>query len=234
MKKILATLLLLASTTAIAQWSNGSNLWPTPPIGIGSQAHNSIAFGVRCLTYTDPCNSLTGAGQRGISSEAYYNSQATVYVAGIHSALAFAPGTYTVPNAYRIRAVEEPPLPAGVVLSNLYGLYVFDVNKGQNNWAIYTNDGPSSFGDPITIRRGALTVTGQPGYRSINVENGGIISLYDGTNTEIGRIQASGGDVIWTVLSGKLNINGNVKITGLAGSGTRAVYAQSDGSLIAP
>lgn len=228
MKKILASLLLLASTTASAQWSNGTNLWPSSPVGIGQQAHNSIMFGVRCLDAT--CQGPTGPGQRGISSEAMYSEQATVYVAGMHSALYFKPpssGSYTIPDAFRMRAVEEAPLPAGVSITNLYGLKIYDVNKGTNNWAIWTGDGKVSIGGPTELR-------GVAGTRSLMVQNGSIISLYDATGAEVGRIQGASGEVVWTVLSGKLNINGNAKITGLAGSGTRAVYAQSDGSLIAP
>lgn len=243
MRKLLALCLALVAFNVAAQWSNGTNLWPSSPVGIGQQAHNSIMFGVRCLDAT--CQGPTGPGQRGISSDVMFNSQATVYAAGIHSHMEFAPGSYTVPIAYRIRATDEAPLPSGVSISTLYGLYVSDVIKGVTNYAIHTDAGPVSFGDSVTIRSGSLTVQSgsingpinastSPGTRSVIVGNGSILSFYDATGAEIGRIQAASGDVVWTVLSGKLNINGSVKITSLAGSGTRVVYAQSDGSLVAP
>lgn len=218
---------IVSALPALAQWSNGSNLYPAPPIAIGSQAHGSIAFGVRCLVYTDPCNNLVGAGQRGISSEQIYNSQATTYVAGIHSELSFAPGSYTIPNVYRIRATEEPPLPTGVVLTNLYGMYIYDVNKGQSNWALYTNDGRVSFGGPVEMR-------GAAGTRSVQVLNGSILSVYDATGAEVGRIQGASGDMLFTAISGNVTVSGNFKVSGLAGSGTRAVYADSTGKLVAP
>lgn len=228
MRKLLALCLCLVAFNVAAQWSNGTNLWPSSPVGIGQQAHNSIMFGVRCLDAT--CQGPTGPGQRGISSEVMFSEQATTYVTGMHSALYFKPptsGSYTIPDAFRMRAIEEGTLPSGVTLTNLYGLKIYDVNKGQNNWAIWTGDGKVSLGGPTELR-------GVAGTRSLMVQNGSIISLYDATGAEVGRIQGASGDVVWTVISGKLNISGGVKVTSLAGSGTRAVMAQSDGSLIAP
>lgn len=241
MKNLLSVLLILLPQLAFGQWSNGLRVYPTPPIAIGSEAHGSISFGVRCLSYTDPCNALTGAGQRGISSEAIYNSQATVYVAGIHSLLTFAPGSYTVPQAYRIRATDEAPFPDGVVVTNLYGLRIYDVIRGQFNYAIYTEAGEVSLGDKVTIRNGPLNVNGAinatsaAGTRSINVKTGSILSFYDANGVETARLQGASTDTIISVLSGALAINGgSVRIQSLSGSGTRAVLVQADGTLIAP
>ena len=218
MKRLLLALLFVPGL-ASGQWSNGTNLWPSTPLAVGDMAHPSIAFGVRCLFAFNPCDNLHGAGQRGISSEAIYNEEATVYVAGVHSQLVFRPGTYTVPLAMGMRVVT-PVVPAGVTVSQLHGLKIYDQTQGQSNYAIYTGLGKVSLGDVLELR-------GQPGYRSITVQNGSIISLYDATGAEVGRIQGAGGDVLITALTGK------VRIPSLAGAGTRALSVDSQGNLVA-
>jgi hypothetical protein len=151
---------LLLPVHASAQWVGGLNLWPTFPVGIGQQAHPSIAFGVRCLDQY--CPPLHGPGQRGISAEPMFNSEATTYATAGHFMPQFVPGLYTVPQVYGLR-VTIPYIDPGVTLTTLYGLRIYDINRGVNNYAIYTDDGPVSFGASLTIRQGTHTITGLAG-----------------------------------------------------------------------
>lgn len=225
MRGSLLLALLLVPSLAHAQWETGA-LFPTTPVAIGDEAHSSIAFGVRQHT----TSTLRGPGQRGISSEALFNEQATVYVAGLHSMLQFVPGVYTIPNAYRIRATEEVPL-NGVTLTNLYGLKIWDVIQGRRNWAIYTDAGTVSFGDNVIIRTGGLFVTSAPGYGAVSIQNGGLLRIYDGANREVGRLQGTADGLLLTVLEGVATVRGTVRIESLAGTGTRQVVVDADGTL---
>lgn len=155
MKKIIVILLfLILIPTAPAQWILGGTLWPNFPVGIGQQAHQSIAFGVRCLDAN--CSPLHGPGQRGISSEPMFNEEATVYATAGHFMPQFVPGTYTIPLAMGLR-ITMPYVDPGVTFNTLIGLRIHDINRGQTNYAIYTEDGPISVGDHVTIRRLAGT-----------------------------------------------------------------------------
>lgn len=147
----LGDLLIGAGTNGTGQQVRliGSNM----QIGDSSSPSNSIAFAVRMDTST-----LTGSGQRGVSSEPIFNSQASVYATAGHFQPVFASGTYTIPILYGVRIVN-PVTVAGVSVTTQYGLYIYDVNYGGTNYALYTNDGAISFGAGITVRTGSVTLT---------------------------------------------------------------------------
>lgn len=44
-------------------------------------------------------------------------------------------------------------------ITNMYGLKVADLTQGTNNWAIHTGLGPVSFGDDVTVRGSANSLT---------------------------------------------------------------------------
>lgn len=135
---------------------SGQVLFLNGPIQIGDgAASGSILFGIRQTNST-----VTGTGQRGMSSEPIFNSQASVYAAAGHFQATFASGTYTVPDHFVARFLQPSSLPAGVTLTSMYGVYIGDVTlAGTNNYALYTNSGLVSFGNAVTVRSGGLTVT---------------------------------------------------------------------------
>lgn len=71
----------------------------------------------------------------------------------------------TVTKAAIIVAQATPALPPGLTITDLYGLYVENQTRGQNNWSVYAPTGTSLFGNVTTteITAARLKATGTLG-----------------------------------------------------------------------
>lgn len=170
----LGDLLIGAGTSGTGQQVRliGSNM----QIGDSSSPSNSIAFAVRMDTST-----LTGSGQRGISSEPIFNSQATVYATAGHFQPVLASASWTLPILYGARIIQ-PSVGATVpTITTQYGLFIDDVNRGGTNYALYTGDGLVSLGAAVTIRSGGLTLT----TGDITLSSGAITAFGDITGRDM-------------------------------------------------
>ena len=145
-----------------------------------------------------------------------------------HLGSGMCPNVYGIESRIRVGAaatittsrniyIKTPDVTSGGQIYNSYGLYIDAINKGINNYAIYTNAGLNCFGDQLNITGSAnrvqLIVTG---YTTQTANIADFIRNDAATNTvnTISRLAANstgtpasgfGGALLWTLKSSTTN-----------------------------
>ncbi|MBV7441193.1 hypothetical protein KRX57_07150 [Weeksellaceae bacterium TAE3-ERU29] len=136
-----------------------------------------------------------------------------------------------------------------------YGLLINDVIKGNSNYAIYTNKGINSFGDKVVIRKSGdgedllKFETERPwAFKSVGTGENTVLTLQSDIADKKFKIVNLNGEAVAVFRAGqdmagnrvgigvddpteKLEVNGKIKTSSLAGPDTRMVVANEDGVL---
>jgi hypothetical protein len=120
-------------------------------IGVGGATNASVAIYIQNTA-------LTGASQYGCIMNHTYSAACTATGRGFFIEPATVAAAFAMTTHVGLD-INDVALGTGSSVTTNYGIRIGSISSGSTNYSIYTNTGPVSIGDAVTIRSGGLTIT---------------------------------------------------------------------------